>query len=106
MPEGWGGWAGPFLPTRAPPGRTRGGLQPGGVGWGGGWGSVEMEAGVAGVGRLMCQDLSLCRLPALSADPSRHSMWRIGRLLTHSGGLTRWTGRPGPRHLTRTHEDP
>jgi hypothetical protein len=53
-----------------------------------------------------CLDASLRRLPALSADQSRHSMWRIGRPQTHSGGLLRWTGQPGPRHLARTHEDP
>lgn len=53
-----------------------------------------------------CSDTSLCRLPALSADQSRHFMWRIGRPQTHFGGLSRWTGHPGPRHLARTHEDP
>jgi len=43
-----------------------------------------------------CSDTSLCRLPALSADQSRHSMWRIGRPQTHLGGLLRWTGQAGP----------
>ena len=33
-------------------------------------------------------------------------MWRIGRPQTHFGGLSRWTGQLGPRHLARTHEDP
>jgi hypothetical protein len=53
-----------------------------------------------------CSDTSLCRLPALSADQPRHSIWRIRRPQTHFGGLSRWTGQPGPRHLARTHEDP